>query len=52
MTDLGILEEEDKGQNHRFYIYDYENNEALFWFETQEQAENHLKIIKQKLGEL
>lgn len=43
----GILEEENQGQNYRFYVYDYDNNEALEWFNTWIEAENYLNLIEE-----
>lgn len=44
---FGILEEENKGQDYRFYVYDYDNNESLEWFNTWIEAENYLKLIEE-----
>ena len=52
MSDLGILEEPDEGQDYRFYVYNYEHNETVSWFDTYQQAEKYLNDVKKIMGEL
>jgi hypothetical protein len=49
MENLGILEEENKGQEDRFYIYDFESNEALHWFNSYDEANQYLEYLKGKV---
>lgn len=48
---LGILEEPDEGQDHRFYVYNFEHEEVCSWFDTYAQAEQYIadvnRIMKQ-----
>ena len=39
----GVLEEENKGQDFRFYVYDFDNEDTVEWFNTYEQAEQYIK---------
>ena len=50
MDDLGILEEDDNGQELRFYVYNYDHNEAVSWFDTYEEAENYIKAVAKICG--
>ncbi len=50
MDDLGILEEENVGQDFRFYVYNYDNNEVVSWFNTYDEAENYIKSIAKICG--
>ena len=43
----GILEEENKGQNYRFYIYDFDNEETIEFFNSYIEAENYLNLIEE-----
>jgi len=47
---LGVLEEEDKGQDLRFYVYNYEHNEAVSWFDTYQEAEQYINYVKHIIG--
>ena len=44
----GILEEENKGQNYRFYIYDFDNEQTIEFFNNYIEAENYLKLIEEE----
>jgi hypothetical protein len=50
MDDLGILEEENVGQDLRFYVYNYDHNEVVSWFDTYEEAENYIKAVARICG--
>lgn len=50
MDHLGILEEENEGQDYRFYVYNYDNEEVVSWFNSYEDAENYLNGIAKIMG--
>lgn len=43
--DLGILEEYDEGQMYRFYVYDFDAEDYVSWFNTFQEAEMFLQYI-------
>ena len=52
MNELGILEEKNEGQNYRFYVYNYKNENVISWFNSYEDADNYLNGVKRIMGEL
>jgi hypothetical protein len=46
MDYLGILEEENQGQDYRFYVYNYDNEEVVSWFNTYLEAEKYINDVK------
>lgn len=46
---LGILEEDDEGQDQRFYIYDFTEENPLEWFDTLDDA---LERLHQMRGDI
>ena len=41
-----ILEERNEGQDFRFYIYDFENEDTLKWFDSYEEASQYLEWLE------
>jgi hypothetical protein len=50
LDNFGILEEVNEGQDYRFYVYDFENEEVISWFNTEAEAENYLDGVKKIMG--
>jgi len=50
LDNFGILEEVNEGQDYRFYVYDFEHEEIISWFNTEVEAENYLDGVKKILG--
>jgi hypothetical protein len=41
----GILEEKDEGQDLRFYIYNFDEEDTVHWFDTYDEANQFLEWL-------